>query len=209
MRRARASTLAVAALACGSSAQAASFDCGAAASAMERLVCSDTALDARDAILAKVHAAARLNDADGRIARSQREWLTRAQACRTTGCLADAYDRRIAELLRSSNGNAAAAHFYTQTPAGLHGTLDVIGPVHGFAAVALSATFVGPGGVDAGDVNAASRDAVLDLREGSARTTENGCTLTFKPLGANRWTIAQSGTCDLPQGTAFAGLYEP
>lgn len=207
VRPVRAVAIAAAFLAAPRATLAASFDCARAATAMEHLVCADAALGARDEIMARLYAAARRQDGGGRVAASQREWLATAGACTTVACLAGAYDRRNARLLRSEGGGAAATDYFTEEPKGNHGTLSVVGPVHGFASVALTSTYVGAGGEAAGDVYAAGTDAFLDLRHGPAVTTRDGCTLTVRPLAGDRWEIAQAGACDLPGGTVYAGTY--
>ena len=189
-------------------APAASFDCGKVRSGTERLICSDAGLGARDEIMATIYASALRKDAGGRVRAEQREWLAKAEACGTAACLAAAYDARIGVLLGTEGGNAVATHLFTEAPAGHHGTLDVVGPVDGVVAVLLTSTFVGPRGADAGDVNAASISAVLDLRRVPAETTERGCTVAFRRVDADRWQVEQHGSCVTPDGTGFAGTYK-
>ncbi|MBE7246508.1 MAG: hypothetical protein INR63_16300 [Actinomycetospora chiangmaiensis] len=188
-------------------ASAARFACGGARTRAEHLICSDAALGARDKLLAGLTAAALRRDADGRIRIRQRAWLATTAACETATCLALVYDGRIGALLRTEGGNAAAAHFYTDRPAGNHGTLDVVGPVHGLAAVSLTSTFVGPGGAAAGDITVAAIGGVLDLRRGSDEIRDGTCRVRVRPRGAESWAVEQAGACDLPRGTVFGGTY--
>jgi hypothetical protein len=95
----------------------------------------------------------------------------------------------------------------SEVPEGNYGTLNVVGPVHGFASVSLSSTYVGAGGAEAGDVYATGTDAFLDLRKGPATFVDGPCKLTYGRLGADRWKVTQAGACDLPGGTVFAGVY--
>lgn len=188
-------------------AYAASFDCAKASTGMERLVCGDAALGARDEIMARLYAAAlKAGKRDGVEAR-QRKWLRTAQICNASVCLAEAYDRRNAELQRSEGGTIVGTDFFSEEPKGNHATLNVVGPVHGFASVSLSSTYIGAGGEEAGDVLAIGTDALLDLREGHATYSDGPCRLAFAPLNADRWEVTQSGTCELPGGTVFAGVY--
>jgi uncharacterized protein YecT (DUF1311 family) len=190
-------------------APAASFDCAKATSRTERLICSDAALGARDEILSKLYVAALREEPKGPIKASQRQWLAKAGACGTAACLGDAYDERIETLLRTKGGNGAATHFFTEEPKGNSGTLDVVGPVHEFAYVSLVSTYVGPGGVDNGDVNTSGTGGFLDLRRGKAEFTDRGCTVTVHPETRDAWQVDQRGSCDLSSGTGYAGTYRP
>ncbi|MCJ2079456.1 hypothetical protein MKK68_28140 [Methylobacterium sp. E-016] len=191
----------------GSGADAASFDCAKASSAMEHLVCGDAALGARDEIIARLYASAsKVGKREAAVA-EQRAWLGKAQACRTVACLADAYDRRNAELQRSEGGNAAGVDFFTDERDGASSTLNVVGPLHGFASASLTSTYVGAGGAEAGNVYAVATDAFLDLRKGPAAFADGPCRLTVERLDADRWKVSQAGKCELPGGTEFAGIY--
>jgi uncharacterized protein YecT (DUF1311 family) len=188
-------------------AYAASFDCAKASARMERIVCGDGALGARDEILARLYAAALKAGKRESVEARQRTWLGTAQACATAACLAEAYDRRNARLQRSKGGAAAGTDFLSLKLEGNHGTLDVVGPVRGFASVSLSSTYVGAGGAEAGDVYATGTDAFLDLRNGPATFADGPCRVTYERLDADRWMVTQAGTCDLPGGTVYAGVY--
>ena len=96
---------------------------------MERLICSDASLGARDEILSRLYVAAIREDPTGPIRASQREWLAKAGACGTVACLTDAYDGRIARLLNTKGGNGAATHVFTEEPQGNRGTLDWSAPI--------------------------------------------------------------------------------
>jgi hypothetical protein len=191
----------------GSAAHAASFDCAKAAPGMERFVCGDAALGARDEIMARLYAAVLKAGKREAVEAGQRTWLRAARACATVACLAAAYDGRIARLQRSEGGNAAGTDFFSDEPEGNHGTLNVVGPVHGFAGVSLSSTYVGACGEESGNVHATGTDAFLDLRKGPATSADGACRVTYERLDADRWKVTQAGTCDLPGGTAFAGIY--
>jgi uncharacterized protein YecT (DUF1311 family) len=190
-------------------APAASFDCTKTASRTERLICSDASLGARDEILSKLYVAAMRQDPTGPIRASQREWLSKAGACGTAACLADAYDERIEGLLRTKGGYGAATHLSTKEFDGNSSMLDVAGPIHGFAYVSLVSTYVGPGGAENGDVNATGTGGFLDLRRGKAEITDRGCIVTVYPEGRDAWQVDQRGTCHLPSGTGYAGIYRP
>lgn len=188
-------------------AHAASFDCAKASTGMERLVCGDAALGSRDEILARLYSGALKVGKREAVEARQRAWLGKAQACATAACLAEAYDERNAELQRSEGGVKVGSDFFCEEPKGNHSTLNVVGPVHGFASVSLMSNYVGPGGVEAGDVDTAATDAFLDLRKGTATVLNGRCRLTFERLGADGWKVTQAGTCELPGGAVFAGVY--
>jgi hypothetical protein len=174
---------------------------------MEHFVCGDAALGARDEIMARLYAAALKAGKREVVEAGQRTWLRTAQACKTAGCLASAYDRRIVDLQRLEGAGAVGADFFSEEPEGNHGTLHVVGPVHGFASVSLSSTYVGAGGEEAGDVYTAATDAFLDLRKGPAAFADGPCRLTVERLDADRWKVTQAGTCELPGGTQYGGTY--
>lgn len=79
-------------------AQAASFDCARAASAVEQQICAVPALSARDDRLAELWAQALAAAPDTATAASwrnaQQRWLASRNECRDAGCLAARYDQR-------------------------------------------------------------------------------------------------------------------
>ena len=81
-------------------ANAASFDCAKATTLVEKAICGDSHLSARDDALmaAYKHALVEATDAN-RLKAEQRAWLKNVRnQCQDVGCLIRAYDRRIAEL---------------------------------------------------------------------------------------------------------------
>jgi len=82
-------------------AQAASFPCDKARSAIEKAICADADVSALDEHLGQYYAAARsaLKAAGSCLANDQRNWLrTRRDACKDAACLRQAYLQRLAEL---------------------------------------------------------------------------------------------------------------
>lgn len=79
----------------------AAFDCGGAASAVERRICADPTLRALDRRLdqllerARVHAG---RDEQDRLKREQRAWLHERNACASDACLRRVYEARAAAL---------------------------------------------------------------------------------------------------------------
>ncbi|HEY4250483.1 MAG TPA: lysozyme inhibitor LprI family protein [Roseomonas sp.] len=84
-------------------AQAASFDCLRASTAVERLICADPRLSQLDDDLALAYRQALARAGDGQSLRSeQREWLRRRGACVDAACVAEAFTQRLALLRRAS-----------------------------------------------------------------------------------------------------------
>lgn len=82
-------------------AQTASFPCRLAKSKTEKTICGNPELSTLDEHLGQYYAAARsiLKSADRCLASDQKNWLrTKRDACKTAGCLRQAYLRRLAEL---------------------------------------------------------------------------------------------------------------
>lgn len=90
-------------------AQAVSFDCGKAATYVEKEICSDPLLGNSDDRLSEAYKAV-LNKTSGDAAKgdvraAQRAWLSERNKCTDNACLRSAYRKRVAELC---NGAAAA-----------------------------------------------------------------------------------------------------
>lgn len=99
---------------CAGWAAQASFDCGKASSAAEKMICSDARLSDSDAALALTYkAAAKASDDPAGLKREQIAWIkTQRDACDTVACMQLAYDKRIAVLAKigkSENQPAATA----------------------------------------------------------------------------------------------------
>jgi uncharacterized protein len=88
------------------SAYAASFDCGKAASEVEKLICGDDELSILDESLNKAYLKAlERPDIRKQMIESQRQWLKNERnACKNAECLKKAYETRIKELGLSSYG---------------------------------------------------------------------------------------------------------
>jgi len=85
-------------LVCGG-AQAAGFDCGAAKSKAEHLICSDKSIDLLDDKLSDQYTATMAVAADQNgLVKSQRDWLKQRNACADAVCLKKSYQDRTAAL---------------------------------------------------------------------------------------------------------------
>lgn len=85
--------------------QAASFDCGKAASKIERLICGDDELSKLDETLSKTYrqALARSGDDKPQVIEEQRSWLKIGRAiCENGACLKEQYLKRIHRLTEYS-----------------------------------------------------------------------------------------------------------
>lgn len=88
-------------LAVSGAVQAASFDCSKAASATEKLICTNARISDLDEHLGRYYSAARgeLGRGSACLVSTQREWLRKVRnACKDAACLERAYLQRLAEL---------------------------------------------------------------------------------------------------------------
>jgi hypothetical protein len=97
--------------------------------------------------------------------------------------------------------------FQSNSTDGNEGHLAIFGPVGGFLAVSLASTFVGPGGADAGDVNADGIDGVVPLTREHAELTREACKIGLDRLNARTWRVSQAGVCDFADGVTLKGTY--
>lgn len=83
----------------------ASFDCAKASTAVERTICGDAALAAKDRDVSTRYRgwiaaikAGRLVDDPAEVTADQRAWVAKRNACRDAPCISAAYDERLYEL---------------------------------------------------------------------------------------------------------------
>lgn len=185
--------LAGALLAClslvGPPAQAASFDCGKARSAMETAICGDPALSALDERLADGYRRARdVPAARAAVTQSQRDWL-RALALEGCGgdaaCYRAAFSARLAVLDAVAPAGDAAARWtgvYRRQRDGHPdpdtASLVIVGLRGGRLAVSGDAIWRGPNAAR-GQVNTGEIRGTAILEATSARIDGDGCSATF------------------------------
>lgn len=187
--------------------EAAGIDCSKPGSPSDDMICQDKSLLARDAMARDLYAAALKRDDADKIRERQRRWITKVQSCGDASCARQAYDDQIASLLRTKGGQSASADFQSSSADGNEGHLVIFGPVGGLLAVSLSSTFVGPGGADAGDVNADGLDGVVPLAKGHAELSRDACKIDLDRLNAKSWRVSQAGVCDFTAGVTLQGTY--
>lgn len=188
-------------------AEAAGIDCAKPDSASDHMICQDKSLLARDKMVSDLYAAALKHDDGGKIREQQRHWITTVQSCSDAECIRQAYDDRIASLLRTKGGQSASANFQSNSTGSNEGHLALFGPIDGFLAVSLASTYVGPGGADAGDVNADGIDSVVPLTKEHAQLSKDACKIGLDLLNARTWRVSQAGICDFADGVTLQGTY--
>jgi uncharacterized protein len=93
---------------------ASALSCAGSASLMERLICTDPALKARDDAMNALYGAA-LDHGGLLVARDQqRRWLRSARRCKDKDCLVSRYDIRNGELIRADMNGRVTRRFHMQ-----------------------------------------------------------------------------------------------
>ncbi|SCB20550.1 lysozyme inhibitor LprI family protein [Rhizobium hainanense] len=187
--------------------EAAGIDCAKPGSLSDHMICQDKSLLARDAMVRDLYAAALKHDDADKIRERQRRWITKVQSCSDVTCARQAYDDQIASLLVTKGGQSASTDFQSNSADGNEGHLAVFGPVDGLLAVSLASTYVGPGGADAGDVNADGIDGVVPLAKEHAELSRDACKIDLNRLNAKTWRVSQAGVCDFAAGVTLQGTY--
>ncbi|MGY5778378.1 lysozyme inhibitor LprI family protein [Rhizobium sp. LEGMi135b] len=188
-------------------AKAAGIDCTKPGSPSDHMICQDKSLLTRDAMVRDLYAAALKHDDADKIRERQRRWITKVQSCSDAACARQAYDDQIASLQMTKGGQSASTDFQSNSTDGNEGHLAIFGPVDGLLAVSLASTYVGPGGADAGDVNADGIDGVVPLAKEHAELSRDACKIDLDRLNAKTWRVSQAGVCDFAAGVTLQGTY--
>ncbi|MGZ9720379.1 lysozyme inhibitor LprI family protein [Rhizobium miluonense] len=186
---------------------AAGIDCKKPSSTSDHLICADQSLRARDAMTSDLYAAALKTDDASKIKQRQQRWVKSLQSCQDAACVRQAYDDQIGYLLTTKGGRSVSTNFTAENANGNEGNLSIFGPVDGLAAVSVASTFVGPGGVDAGDVNADGVSGVIPLKDGHGKLSADNCSIGFDRLNAQTWRVSQTGACQFADGVTMQGTY--
>jgi uncharacterized protein len=155
-----------------------SFDCRAAATRAERMICADPWLRALDLGVARFYAAARRPGA----ARAQRAWLAERDACTTAACLRVALEER---LWRLSEPAGRALPAYRDEDADAAMTVAELG--QGWYAFGAVGYWHGPTVISAAAAGAFRLDG--DRGEIPAASPDD-CAYTLTRLPADRWRLA-------------------
>lgn len=186
---------------------AAGIDCNKPASVSDHVICGDQSLRTRDAMIGDLYAAALKRDDPNKIRVGQQRWIKSLQSCGDAACVGKAYDDQIGYLLTTKGGQSVSANFFSEGASGNEGNLSIFGPVGGLAAILLTSTYVGPGGADAGDVNAGAISGVIPLKAGHGQLSADGCIIGFDRLDAQAWRVTETGICHFANGVTMQGTY--
>jgi uncharacterized protein len=170
------------------SALAASFDCAAARSAMEKLICGDEKLSTLDeGLSAAFKQAQERSGAKTTITRWQREWLRNPDVtdCKTTACLSPLFAERL-KLLNSVAPAADAAarwngeydRYWKKKKDKDQASLLLVGLSDNRVYASGSAVWNGPNAVN-GQVNVGEIQGVGVLEGGKAVFDLQGCAATL------------------------------
>jgi uncharacterized protein YecT (DUF1311 family) len=186
---------------------AAGIDCKKPSSASDHVICGDQSLRTRDAMTSDLYAAALKQDDANAIRERQRRWIKSLQSCRDAACIRQAYDDQIGYLLTTKGGRSVSTSFLAEGTNGNQGDLSIFGPVGDLSAISLASTYVGPGGAEAGDVNADNISGVIPLKAGHGQISADDCSIGFDRLNAQTWRVTQSGVCHFADGVTIQGTY--
>ncbi|NMY69894.1 lysozyme inhibitor LprI family protein [Pseudomonas sp. WS 5414] len=203
VRPLRASGLLLAVLACATATQASSFDCAKAASASEKAICADPYTAGLDSQLGKAWTATLAEAKDLKALRlGQREWLKQRDQCQADlGCLRSQYLSRLMVLR------------YVNIAFNWQGTWQrvSVSPFYGGELVIrrsgedrLSFDLSAMGGANSGALA-----GKLQLKDGEARYSVEGCQLRLTPRNG-LLQVTQEGdsyACGAGSGVYYDGLY--
>ncbi|MDP9513915.1 lysozyme inhibitor LprI family protein [Pseudomonas protegens] len=203
VRPLRASGLLLAVLACATAIQASSFDCAKAASASEKAICADPYTAGLDSQLGKAWTATLAEAKDPKALRlGQREWLKQRDQCQADlGCLRSQYLSRLMVLR------------YVNIAFNWQGTWQrvSVSPFYGGELVIrrsgedrLSFDLSAMGGANSGTLA-----GKLQLKDGEARYSVEGCQLRLTPRNG-LLQVTQEGdsyACGAGSGVYYDGLY--
>ena len=177
----------------GAGAPTPSFDCAAAANAVDRMICADPQLSALDRGIAIFYASARRGPRAARTMRDQVLWLRRDRGiCAVPACLLESMTRRLWDLSGEAGRDVA-----TYSDEDADATL-VITPVGGdWYAFGATGFWRGP------TINSAGASGAFRLVGGHGEIhapSSEDCGYTLTRLPGDRWRIAAhepaaGGTC--------------
>lgn len=182
-----------------------SFACAGASTQVERMICADPALAARDRALAVAYRHSR-NARNALPVSPQAQWLAERNACRTPDCIGAAYDRRFEELM--GEVPILPVRFERR---GQPGMLAMVDLGDGWYLFELSALYIYP---RHDNVSTGGAAGVVRIDHGRGRWRRpqpdigEDCNLDFtrSPGG---WSVRQTSFCGNGIGVELDGLYRP
>lgn len=165
-------------------ASAASFDCARAISKVERIVCGDPSLSARDEGLARLYGAALKTRHGGDTRIKQRAWLADLQRCADLACVSDRYNEQIFELFIAAPAGAFGSYDKKRTPGELR-TVEVGG---GWIVFTINSLWEGHG---EGNVNTGESTGAFRVGGASGHYRELSCVLTFTRISPRAWDVKE------------------
>ncbi len=158
-----------------------SFDCTAAGSAVENMICTDDRLRAMDLGLERFYASARRGPQARRVLREQRTWLARRNACANRACLYEALTDRLWDLSESVGRDLPA--YENDSDAGTLVIVPLGGEWYAFGVLGI---WEGP------PVTSAAVGGAFRLQGGRARVPRGNpmaCDHSLVRLPGDRWQI--------------------
>lgn len=120
--------IALACLAYGCPAQAASFDCAKAQSEVEKLICADAELSKLDEDLAAAYTKAlKVDGKAASVRRAQKQWVKERNACVDSACVKNAYQSRARTLAQSTQNTPGIEALYGKWEAGDRAGIAIYG----------------------------------------------------------------------------------
>jgi uncharacterized protein len=173
------------------------FACARAATLIERAICAEPALAARDRALAIAYGR---NRREPKAAEEQLNWLASRDICTTVICTALVYDRRIEELMATGAGAGPQLSRGDD-----QGSLEMIDLGGGWRLFSISAVYVAP---DRANINDGQAAGVVRIIAGRGAWQGEGlCRLRFRQTAAG-WDVRQGGECEAGLNVTFGGVYE-
>lgn len=181
-----------------SEANAASFDCTKASTAIEKTICADPSLSAKDSALGRLYNVVRQTDPAARD--TQRKWVqAQQQVCTTRACLASAYDERLRELFSETDKGADV--FVTADGAGTLKTVTVEGS---WIVFSIDSQWVGAG---EGNINFGEALGAVAVSGPRFSFTEDDCKLSFVRTSTTAWQVTESDECSWGLNVSMDGTY--
>ena len=185
---------------------AAGAACTIARNMMERLICGDPAVAARDTALTVLYRVELMHGGEA-VRVDQRRWLVGTLQCRTRACLIERYDERNGRLLQGYGGRMVAQRFHLEN-GDRNGDLLILRR-NDWITYDVVETVVGPQGEAAGDISAARMQGTARLAGSSAREIKpDGCIIVLQRDRDAGWSVSTRRCFDGDRAD-LNGLFRP